>query len=139
MLIRLTIAAAFGALSFCHPAQADGDRHMTCPRAQVLCVQELGYNYQECGRLPGRDGRPQEFPTCYDWDEATCTPCWHDTVAGTVAQCQRRFGYECSYFFLQNERWDEWGDVPDAIEGTVKSRILMPSESWLGLPAGGPN
>lgn len=107
-----------------------------CAHATVMCARKLGYNYQECGHLSGDRGRTAiEYATCYDWDEGDCAPCVFGSVADTAAVCRRVFGTTCSYYFLQDHRWEEV-DL-DKIESEIESwdwPDLSPLWDWLTDP-----
>ena len=72
-------------------------------------MSKLGYNYQQCGSLADGSGVAVVFPTCLDRDRQMCAPCWFDDVAGTSAECRRVFGPECSYFALEDDKWEDLG------------------------------
>jgi len=105
---------------------------LACPsEATVLCLEKVGYNFQICGELPGMDDQPQDFPTCFNWEEGTCTPCWFNTAAQTTDRCTETFGPDCTVFKLENPRWDNTHDW-SALEAFLAPVLNFKMESITG-------
>jgi hypothetical protein len=91
---------------------------LNCPSGRILCLEEVGYNFRECGTLTGMHGQPQEFQLCRARDEFTCVPCWFPTVAETSALCAAKYGPDCSAFTEVETNWNgewsglDWPDLP---------------------------
>ncbi len=120
--IILSLAAALAA-SVSTAGFAD-QRTMTCPKATVLCLERVGYNYQICGSLQGEADRAQEFPTCFDSGRVACAPCWFG-ADGTIDRCRQAYGPRCGYFTLERNSWDE------PAEGLAYRMLLGPLlNSW---------
>jgi len=105
----LVVLAGVLAISAATPLPRPGRAEMLCPHATIVCVSKLGYNFQLCGSLADGSGVPVVFPTCLDRKQQMCVPCWFDDVAGTSAECRRVFGPECSYFMLEDDKWEDLG------------------------------
>ena len=125
---QLIAMSALLGLALGGAARAD----LACPsEATILCLEKVGYNFQICGELPGMDDQPQNFPTCYNWEEATCTPCWFNTTAQTANLCAETFGPDCTQFKLANPRWDDTWDW-SALEAFLAPVLHWKTEAITG-------
>ena len=125
MRLSRLIAVALAAFAASGPgARADLAEQLVapdlCPKAEILCLQRLGYNWQKCGTLSGAGGAAEQVPLCPAADGYACVPCAFGSVAETRARCQASFGPDCSHFTEHNAYWQgEWGRFPWPTNATL--------------------
>jgi hypothetical protein len=74
----------------------------------VLCVRELGYDFQRCGQLLGEDGAPAVFENCADLDTGDCYPCALQSSRDTANACTAVYGPKCNRFKVEDPKFETY-------------------------------
>ena len=74
----------------------------------VLCVRELGYDFQECGQLMDETGAPAVFGNCGDLDSGDCYPCELQSSRDTAQACTAIYGPNCDRYKVEDPEFEAY-------------------------------